>query len=109
MRFADLIRENSTIHDSILDLLTAMSGEGLDSVPLSALVAELNNQGIDIDEPGLFDNLSNLAIVRNIKDGIVYFNSDSDQSHYSNLPDPKKQEKQVSKLARKQVDKEIKK
>jgi len=107
MRICDIIRENSTVHDAILDLLTALSGEGLDSVPMQSILGDLNSQGIDLDEPGLFDNLSNLAIVRNIKDGVVYFNSDSDQSHYNDMPDPEAQDKQVSKLAQKQVDKAV--
>ena len=109
MLIADIILENNTVQDATLDLLTAMAGEGLDSAPLSTLVDELSNQGIDIDATGLFDVLDNLAIVDNIKDDIVYFNTDSEASHYGIKPDPEKQEKQVSKLARKQVDKEIKK
>ena len=108
MRYADLIRENTEIQDAILDLLTSMAGEGLDSIPMDSLIKELSAQGIDIDEMALFDTLSTLAIVRNIKDDVVFFNSDSDQSHYTDMPDPEQQDKQVSKLAQQQVDKAIK-
>lgn len=112
MLITDIINaltENSTTEDAVLDLLTAMAGEGLDSAPLDTLADELSKQGIDIDTTALFDVLENLAIVDNIKDDIVYFNTDSKASHYGSKPDPEKQDKQVSKLAKKQIDKEIKK
>ena len=57
MRLADLIRENATSKDAVLDLLTAMAGEGLDSIPLETLSDELSHQGIDLDENALFDYL----------------------------------------------------
>jgi hypothetical protein len=101
--------EDSEVEAVVLDLLTAMAGEGLDSTPMSAIIDELNNQGIDIDEPSLFDVLENLAIVDNVKDSVVYFNTDSDASHYGEKPDPEKQDKTVDKMARKQVKKGIKK
>lgn len=109
MFIADIIYENSTTEDIVLDLLTTMAGEGLDSAPLSMLVDALSKQGVDIDATALFDVLENLAIVDNIKDDVVYFNTDSKASHYGSKPDPEKQDKQVSKLAKKQIDKEIKK
>tara|TARA_R110001592_G_scaffold308029_2_gene581976 strand:- start:3327 stop:3659 length:333 start_codon:yes stop_codon:yes gene_type:complete len=110
MRLADLIRENATSKDAVLDLLTAMAGEGLDSIPLETLSDELSHQGIDLDENALFDLLGSLAIVRNIKDGVAFFNTDSDQSHNAtDLPDPGVQKNQVKKLAKKQVDKGMKK
>jgi len=90
MRLLDIISENSTHKDAVLDLLTIMAGEGLDRIPLSVLSGSL-------------------AIVRNIKDGVAFFNTDSDQSHNTDLPDPKASKDQVSKLAKKQVDKEMKK
>lgn len=108
MRFTDLVYENTEVQDAILDLLTSMAGEGLDSIPMDSIIKELSAQGIDIDYMALFDTLSTFTIVRNIKDDVVYFNSDSDQSHNSNMPDPKQQDQQVSKLAQKQVDKAIK-
>lgn len=109
MRLLDIISENSTHKDAVLDLLTIMAGEGLDSIPLSVLSGELAKNDIDVDNNALFDLLGSLAIVRNIKDGVAFFNTDSDQSHNTDLPDPKASKDQVSKLAKKQVDKEMKK
>lgn len=108
MRYADLVKEDLDIQDKVLDLLTAMAGEGVESVSLDALVKELEVQEIDVDAHALFDLLGNLAIVQNVKDNIVYFNADSDQSHYQELKvDPEKQDKTIDKLARKKIKKEI--
>ena len=82
MRYADLVTENLDIKDAVIDLLTAMAGEGVESMSLDSLVKELSAQGIDVDAHALYDLLDHIAIVRNIKDNIVYFNADSDQSHY---------------------------
>ena len=108
MRFSDLIAENSDLQDAVLDLLTVMAGEGINSIPIPVLVKELAKQGIDVDDNSLFDVAQNLAIVRNIKDDVLFFNTDSDASAGDpEQPDPEKQDKQIDKLARKQVKKEL--
>lgn len=108
MRIADIITESVDPKSAVLDLLTVLSSEGIDSISISALQDEMNKQEIDVDHNSLFDLLDNVAIVRNIKDDIVYFSTDSDRSSYTNTEaDPEKQQKTVSKLARKQVKKEL--
>lgn len=110
MRIAEILSEDATdIRGAVIDLLTIMAGEGLDSVGMDTIIKELSAQGMDVDSNSLFDLLNNLAIVRNIKDDVVFFNTDSDQSHNSDLPDPEKQKNHVSSMAKKQVDKELKK
>lgn len=110
MRYADLVRENTDAQDAVLDLLVSLAGDDVNSIAIDVLVDELGSQGIDVDKKSLFDLLSTLAIVRNIENGVVYFTSDSDQSAGMDdgAPDPEQQDKQVDKLARQQVDKEIK-
>jgi hypothetical protein len=113
MKIVDIIynslhEDQDQIKSAIIDILTVMTGEGVDSMSLDVIQRSLGSQGIDVDEHALFDICSNLAIVRNIKDGIVYFNSDSDQSQYQDTPaDPQKQDKKIDTLARKQVKKEL--
>ena len=108
MRFADLVIENSELQDAVIDLLTVMAGEGVNSIPLEVLVKELAKQGIDVDSNSLFDIADNLAIVRNIKDDVVFFNTDSDASVGDpETPDPEKQDKKIDSMARKQVKKEL--
>ena len=70
MRFSNLIAENSDLQDAVLDLLTVMAGEGINSIPIPVLVKELAKQGIDVDENSLFDVADN-PIVRNIKDDVI--------------------------------------
>lgn len=95
---------------AVLDILTVMAGEGLDTANFDMIKDQLSSSGIDLDDNSLFDLLNNLAIVRNIKDRVVFFNTDSDQSHNQDLEvDPEKDAKHVSKMAKKQVDKELKK
>ena len=85
-----------------------MAGEGINSIPIPVLVKELAKQGIDVDENSLFDVADNLAIVRNIKDDVIFFNTDSDASAGDpEQKDPEAQDKQIDKLARKQVKKEL--
>jgi hypothetical protein len=111
MKYRDIIVvENShrEIVSMITDMLTVMAGEGLDSANFDMIKATLRNQGIELDDNMLFDVLDNLAIVRNISDNVVFFQTGSGKRG-EDLPDPKKDEKKVDKLARKQVKKELKK
>ncbi len=107
---SSIVEDQNHINDAVLDIMSIMAGEGIDSVNFNMIIDNLKHQGIDIDEHALFDILDNLAIVRNIKDGVVFFNTDSDssQNQYKEV-DPKKDEKKVAKLARKQVKKELRK
>jgi hypothetical protein len=109
MRILDIIVEDNYARDAVIDLLTVLAGEDTDSVGLDVLQQELSANGIDVDHNSLFDLLDNLVIVRNIKDDVVYFNTDSEGSHHATMDvDPDKQDKQIDKMARKQVSKEIK-
>ena len=63
--------------------------------------------GIDADAESLFDEIQNLPIVNNIKDGIVYFNTASLGASNMNKVDPEKNKKKVKAMAKKQVDKEL--
>lgn len=77
MRFSDILVEFDETSQVVLDIVTIMAGEDTHSLPLDAIQQELGAQGIDIDDNALFDLLQTLAIVDNIKDDIVYFNTDS--------------------------------
>jgi len=102
MRYSDLIK------DRVLDLLTMLDAEGIKTVSVDAISQELEKMGTDADSKTLTSLLDDLSIVNNIKDGIVYFYS-SEKDIDSSDPDPEKQQNKIDKLARKQVDKEIKK
>ena len=108
MRFNDLF-EYSEIDNAVVDLLTVLSAEGIDTISMEALVAELESQGLDVDEPSLFDELQNLDMVHNIKDGVVYFNTSSMGASNMNKVDPEQADKKIKSMAKKQVDKELKK
>lgn len=100
MRYGDLIKSQ------VVDLLVALDAEGISTVPVATLQRELISRGLDLDEPGLLDILDNLAIVKNVSDDIVYFNSDPHNKDIE--PDQaEKQDKKIDKLARKQVNKEL--
>lgn len=111
MRIADILSivESDEVANQVIDFLTIMDAENVDSIPLATLVKGLQNQGVTVDRDVLFDILDNLAIVKNIKDDIVYFNSTSDESEYGTDHDPEKDDKVVSGMARKQVKKELNK
>lgn len=108
MRFSDILVEFDEVNQVVLDIVTIMAGEGTHSLPIEAIQQELSAQGIDIDENALFDLLDTLAIVDNIKDDIVYFNTDG-PSHSAGQSDEEDveldQEKTVKSMAKKQVDK----
>lgn len=107
MRISEIILEDNMLRQQVLDLLVVASGEGIDSMSLDTLVKELETEGSTIDKSGLFDILNNLAIVRNIKDDVVFFNTDSDNSYGDPEPSPEKQDNTIDKMARKQVGKEL--
>ena len=73
MRYADLF-EFSGIDSKVIDLLSVLSSEGVESIPLASLVDELRAMGVDVDEESLFDEITNISIINNIKDGVVYEN-----------------------------------
>lgn len=109
MRIADIIKENNDPESAVLDILTSIAGEGIDEIPLDTILSSLNGQGIDVDKASVFDLLDNLAIVTNIKNDIVTINTDSSSSQYNVKDDPEKQDKKVDSMARKQIDKKVKK
>ena len=108
MRFNDLF-EYSEIDNAVVDLLIVLSAEGIDTISMEALIAELESQGHDVDEPSLFDELQNIPVVHNIKDGIVSFHTSSKNANIQNIEDPEKDEKVIDKMARKKVKKELSK
>ena len=108
MRYTDLF-EISVVDSKVIALLFILSSEGVESIPLASLVSELTAMGIDVDEQSLFDELDNLQIVNNIKDGVVYFNTASMSASNMNKVDPEKNKKKVKAMAKKQVDKELSK
>ena len=108
MRYADLF-EFSGIDSKVIDLLSVLSSEGVESIPLTSLVDELRAMGVDVDEESLFDEITNISIINNIKDGVVYFNTSSLSATNMNKVDPEKNKKKVKAMAKKQVDKELSK
>ena len=108
MRYADLF-EISVVDSKVIDLLSILSSEGVNQIPLDALVKELTSMGVDVDDESLFDEITNLPIVNNIKDGTVYFNTASLQASNLNKVDPEKNKKKVKAMAKKQVDTELSK
>ena len=108
MRYTDLF-EISQVDSKIIDLLSILSSEGVESIPLEAIVVELVAMGADVDEQSLFDEMQDLPIVNNIKDGIVYFNTASMGASNLNKVDPEASKKKVKAMAKKQVDKGLSK
>lgn len=102
MRYVDLIK------GSIVDLLTALDAEGISTVPVDTLVKELRSRGMSVEGPALLDVLETIPVVNNVADDIIYFNSDPNNTDLE--PDQaEKDDNKVDKLARKQVNKELKK
>ena len=107
MRFSDILVEIDETSQAILDIVTIMAGEETHSLPLETIQQELSAQGIDIDDNALFDILQTLVIVDNIKDDVVFFNTDS-SAHTAGQSEPDAEvdsEKMVKSMAKKQVDK----
>ena len=69
MRISDILsflESDNDVASQVLDFLTIMHAEQVDSISLDTLLSGLNNQGVTVDKGTLFDILDNLAIVRNI-------------------------------------------
>jgi hypothetical protein len=108
MRFNDLF-EYSEVDSALIDLLTVLSAEGIDTISMKAVISELESQGHDVDEPSLFDEIQKLPMIHNIKDGVIRFHTSSKNANIQHIEDPEKDEKVIDKMARKQVKKELKK
>lgn len=108
MRFADLF-EYSEIDDRVIDLLSVLSGEGVQSISMESLIKELKSMGIDADVNSLFDEISNLSMIDTIENGIVYFHNSTNDRANPTVDQEEKDSKKVSQMAQKKVDKEIKK
>jgi hypothetical protein len=106
MRYADLF-EITQVDSKIIDLLSILSSEGVESIPLDAIVTELLATGVDVDEQSLFDEMQDLPIVNNIKDGIVYFNTSSMDASNLNKVDPEKSKSKVIKYIPHGLDHDI--
>jgi|TARA_B100001248_G_scaffold255383_1_gene235029 hypothetical protein len=103
-----IFKEDDTTKQSIIDLLTVMSGEGIGTVSLETLLGELSKEGINLDKATLFDVLNNLAIVDNIKDDVVYFNTHSKAfKSFDKTSDPEKADNKIDQMARKTVKREL--
>lgn len=98
MRYSDLIR------DKVIDLITMLDAEGINTVSIDVLSRELSKMGHDADTGTLKKLLDSLPIVDNIKDDVIYFFQGEDDSKKS---DPEKQDNKIDKMARKQVKKEL--
>ena len=109
MLISDVIfKEDDTTKQSVIDLLTVMAGEDIGTVSLETLLGELSKEGINMDKATLFDVLNGLAIVDNIKDDVVYFNTHSQAfKSFDMTADPEKADKKVDQMARKTVKREI--
>jgi len=109
MRIVDIIREVAEVDQEIIDHLSVLDAEGVNTIGIESLTNSLQQNGIAVDRDMVFDVLQNLAMVDNIKDDVVYFNSNSEQSGYANQVDPEKQDKTIDRMARKQTKKELSK
>ena len=100
MRYSDLIK------DQVLDLVTMLDEEGLNTVSLDALIDELQKSGHDTDSSTLISLLDSLDIVDNVSNGIVHFHGGENDGN-NDEPDPEQQDNKIDKMARKQVKKEL--
>ena len=99
MRFSDLVKS------SVIDILSTLTAEGVYSVSIETLLKTLQSQGLSVDNQSLFALIDTLPIVNTIKDNVVHFN----KADAPNDSDPEKDEKTVSKLASKKINKELSK
>lgn len=81
MRYRDLIVEDYSddLRSEIINLLVAVSVEGIDEVDTQNLLADLQSQGYAIDEAGLLEILDEIDIVSTASaDSINIATSDAD-------------------------------
>lgn len=108
MRFNEIICEdrNDDIKQSVLDLISVSSAEGMNSLSIDTIIASLDDMGMNVDHEMLFHLLDTLPIVNNIKDDIAYFGHDTETD---SAPFKDQQANKIDKMARKQTGKGLKK
>jgi len=97
------MRYNDIVKHTLIDLLSIMTAEGATSLSLDTIQQTLSANNMSIDNQELTELLDSIPVVNTVKDNVVFFNKNNAPGEQS----PEKQEKTVSKLARKQIDKEM--
>lgn len=107
MRFNEIVTllEQMDPRQAAMDIMLAVAGEGLDSVSLEQMVAELGAMGIQANRETLYDMLVPLDMVDRIEDDVIYFYTTSPESRGSQ--EKEKDDQTVSNMAKKKIDKEI--
>lgn len=107
MRFSEIICEDKDdIEQVIIDLISASSAEGVDSISLDTIRGSLQDMGMDIDHEMLFDLLDKMPIVTNIKDDVAFFGNDNEVDSELSVD---RQKMKVDSMAKQKVNKSFKK
>src|SRR6056300_805318 len=105
MRLKQLVENNYTgeLQDTIVNLLTAIGAEGLNTVDTDQLILDLQQQGFSINKNSLFSMLNQMPIVVSANDETISIRPSGERP--SDQPDGS-QSSHVKKQAQKQAKKD---
>lgn len=106
MRFRQLVESDyeKDLQDEIVNLLTAISAEGLGTVDTDQLILDLQKAGFSINKNALFATLNQLPIVANANDETISIKPSGERP--SDQPQGS-QSSHVTKQAQKQAKKDL--
>ena len=106
MRLRQLVENDYTqeLQDEIVNLLTAISAEGLETIDTDQLILDLQQQGFSINKNSLFTILNSLPIVANANDETISIRPSGERP--SDQPNGS-QSSHVRKQAQKQAKKDL--
>lgn len=106
MRLRQLVENDYTseLEDTIVNLLTAISAEGLDTIDTEQLILDLQQQGFSINKNSLFSILNDLPIIVSANDDTISIRPSGERP--SSQPNGS-QSSHVKKQAQKQAKKDL--
>lgn len=110
MRARQLLTEvdhEQEIRDHLITLVTSLHANGVDSIGLDQLRNSLEDAGFFVTKTWLKTALGEIKVVKSVENNTVELDVESDQTEPKGKPDQARDEKTVSRMAAKALDRRI--
>tara|TARA_B100001093_G_C26555133_1_gene896196 strand:- start:239 stop:568 length:330 start_codon:yes stop_codon:yes gene_type:complete len=107
MRYKQLIEGyEDELRSAIVNILTAINAEGIDTIDTDQLIIDLQAQGFSVDKNSIFKTLELLPIVANATSQTINIRS-NDVTRASDAQTKDKEGKKIDALAQKHAKKDL--
>ena len=107
MRYKQLLEGyEEDLRSAIVNILTAINAEGIDTIDTDQLIIDLQAQGFSVDKNSIFKTLELLPIVANATSQTINIRS-NDDTRASDAETKSKEASKIDKLAQKHAKKDL--